>query len=846
MDVRCARCGIEYEFDDALISERGTMVRCTECGHQFRVHPNHVIPAEPDEWRVVTANGRTLVFRTLRELQQGISRGEVGRDATLLRGRLSPRPLGSIAELDPFFPTRPGPARQQSTLTGVAPPPAAPPPGAKASSSTGKVPVARVGLSTVKLPANEASAEATYPVGQRKTALGIGSPALGSTLPLPEPAEPKAPSEDPAHPEPPMPVVEFDESAAVNARTTSEPPTLRDGEAPSQATPGAKLAPQADSQIADKKAMAPPRPARRTRPTPGAGTNAAIVNAAVSAAQASEPPKFHKPSTEPPPAQRSANAQTLLSEGTVSDPVEPMVPDSAASRPLHAVRPPPPQSNVDDALHFRAESRPIEAPSSPRVAVAPAAFDAGPNIPTVPPLRVTNIEALGRAAAGTRQGAHVGRWLMVGLLGVLVTLIAVWSHYRQPPSSPNESANGAAAFERQLQAARDALRAGDLTLAHENLLSSQALGTKDPRWKTLTARYDIVRADMSWLAVRLADPNDVARLDALKRESSENVAQSLKALSAVENIAASDSDIAAARLDAQRLTGDLDKARETAASLKAGNPSADLAYSLASIELLQKDPQFKEVFDWLGQARAQDSGLGRAPVMLVLACVAGNRMENARAEVQRLKLAARSHPLLAEIEAYVRRADQARATEQAALADGGLAAATDAGEAIADIAHDGDFRTRLRRAVESLGRNELTRAEQLFRSVLAEHPKDTEALTGLGDVARRHGSTANAIAYYERVLSGNGQYLPALSALADVKWNSGDRAGAAALYRRIVDQVGESASYGQIAAQHLREMKEGTSPKSNSPSASEKTTTESKTPAAPPGIDTTDLPGKSP
>lgn len=53
MDVRCARCGIEYEFDDALISERGTMVRCTECGHQFRVHPSHVIPAEPDEWRVV-------------------------------------------------------------------------------------------------------------------------------------------------------------------------------------------------------------------------------------------------------------------------------------------------------------------------------------------------------------------------------------------------------------------------------------------------------------------------------------------------------------------------------------------------------------------------------------------------------------------------------------------------------------------------------------------------------------------------------------------------------------------------------------------------------------------------
>ena len=39
MDVRCGRCSTEYDFDDALVSERGTTVKCTNCGHQFKVYP---------------------------------------------------------------------------------------------------------------------------------------------------------------------------------------------------------------------------------------------------------------------------------------------------------------------------------------------------------------------------------------------------------------------------------------------------------------------------------------------------------------------------------------------------------------------------------------------------------------------------------------------------------------------------------------------------------------------------------------------------------------------------------------------------------------------------------------
>ena len=858
MDVRCARCGIEYEFDDALISERGTMVRCTECGHQFRVHPSHVIPAEPDEWRVVNASGRTIIFRTLRELQQGISQGDVGRDATLLRGRNPPRPLGSIAELDPFFPTRAGIARQQNTLTGVAPPAAAPPPGAKPPPTTGKVPVARVGLSTVQVPAAPVTEEAARPLGGRKTALGIGSPAPATELPLVYPektqgdrAEPAKSAEDVA-PAPPAP--DSEKPPVHKNRIVSEPPTLRDGEAPKPRTSTAKLAASGNKPADKTGSVPPPRPTRRTKPTPAGGMNAATLVSAVVPAESATTSTPEKPFTDPPAAQRAANVATQLSAQppTALEPTVPMSADDETSPNLRAVRRPAPDAtDAAEGLFFRAESKPIESPpSSPRTPAAQSEVDANPGtyIPTVPPMRLTHSQAL-RPAGVPVQGARVGRWLLVILLGALIALVAMWSHYRATEAGQNASVKSAADLQRHLQSAGDALQAGDLNQAHEHLQASQSLGARDTRWQILTARYDIVRADMNWLAVRLADPSDTSRVESLKRELAENLEQSTKALRLVEHLANAENEIVAARLDAQRISGEISKAHEAAAPLEGSNLSPDLAYALASVELMQERPRYKEVFDWLGLARAKDSGLGRAPVMLVLACVAGNRLESARAEVQRLKLASRSHPLLAEIEAFVRRvADQATTAEQAAVPDAGTAAAAEVteAEAIAEVTREGDFRLRLRRAVESLGRGELTRAEQLFRSVLAERPKDTEALTGLGDVARRRGNTTNAISYYERVLSGNSQYLPALSALADVKWKTGDKAGAAMLYHRIIDQVGESAGYGQNASQRLRELSESGNSKSSGQSESDKPSApEPAPPAASSNIDTTDLPGKS-
>lgn len=123
MDVRCERCGTEYEFDDALVSGRGTTVKCTNCGHKFKIRRSDGDYSE-DFWNVQTGDGRTLVFTSLRELQRAIQARLVDRTDTLSRGGLPPKPIGGIPELAPFFEQRdqtPRDGRRGGTLPPAPP-----------------------------------------------------------------------------------------------------------------------------------------------------------------------------------------------------------------------------------------------------------------------------------------------------------------------------------------------------------------------------------------------------------------------------------------------------------------------------------------------------------------------------------------------------------------------------------------------------------------------------------------------------------------------------------------------------------------------------------------------------
>ncbi|HCF62182.1 MAG TPA: hypothetical protein DFS52_29850, partial [Myxococcales bacterium] len=123
MDVRCDRCRTEYEFDDEKITEAGVTVRCTVCGHVFKVKKKALLvtmplkpgessaapdlppsnPEKPRDWKVRQANGNLFTFKELTTLQKWIVERKVARDDEISLTGESWKRLGDIAELASFF-----------------------------------------------------------------------------------------------------------------------------------------------------------------------------------------------------------------------------------------------------------------------------------------------------------------------------------------------------------------------------------------------------------------------------------------------------------------------------------------------------------------------------------------------------------------------------------------------------------------------------------------------------------------------------------------------------------------------------------------------------------------------
>ncbi|MFO0662120.1 MAG: zinc-ribbon domain-containing protein [Polyangiaceae bacterium] len=126
MYVSCERCGTEYEFDDALVSNRGTSVKCTQCGHEFRVFRGAQHDA-PERWRIRVQDGTVYEYREIRELQRAIASGLITPNDVLLRDGVAPRSMGMIPELESFFAQAGFSARTVPPVASITPTPTAPP-----------------------------------------------------------------------------------------------------------------------------------------------------------------------------------------------------------------------------------------------------------------------------------------------------------------------------------------------------------------------------------------------------------------------------------------------------------------------------------------------------------------------------------------------------------------------------------------------------------------------------------------------------------------------------------------------------------------------------------------------
>ena len=141
MDVRCEKCQTEYELDEARLKPGGVTVKCTNCGHMFKIRRrtntnvgttgerprtapgNDTVRARTDsvldettrvgdedgptsverQWLIRLENGEQKSCRELATLQQWIVACVVSRESLISRTGKTWKRLGDITELAQYF-----------------------------------------------------------------------------------------------------------------------------------------------------------------------------------------------------------------------------------------------------------------------------------------------------------------------------------------------------------------------------------------------------------------------------------------------------------------------------------------------------------------------------------------------------------------------------------------------------------------------------------------------------------------------------------------------------------------------------------------------------------------------
>lgn len=192
MRVSCERCSTEYDFDATLIARGGTRVRCTHCGHVFRLMPETEVS---ENWTVRTLDGDFIEIATIAELKSRIISREFAEDDEIRRGNEPWKPLGDIPELAAHFAAaRSHEPRQRASAPLPSPPLAT-------AKDTGKKTLLGIGLTPAdglsdegELSADEAITKEAPPEYHRTIQMQPGAipppvqkesedPALGATLP---------------------------------------------------------------------------------------------------------------------------------------------------------------------------------------------------------------------------------------------------------------------------------------------------------------------------------------------------------------------------------------------------------------------------------------------------------------------------------------------------------------------------------------------------------------------------------------------------------------------------------------------------------------------------------------
>lgn len=591
MDVTCERCSTAYEFDDALVSERGTTVKCTNCGHQFKVKRPQAAGA-PERWLVRTIDGRELEFKALRELQTAIAQTQISRDDVLLRGGSRPRRLGSIAELEPFF-IGAGPHPSHGTTMGLGDP-----------QRRQRTPTPH-GLGVAGLPGpqrTEGSVAIPLPTGPRELD-GLDD----ETSVMPPSLEPRT---APRRPLPSVP--------PPRPQRRSVPPAL-----PGAAYPGVVVSPAGAPQIPDGEA-ARPRNAefQRTLPVPlddALPPPARIPHVEIASASPFEPAtQLRVPSGPPSPGYGGVNddARGL-----------PPLPEPSQSSPSYSN----PRGSVP--------------PATPTPGIIRGSYS---NEDTYGEPRFSSLPS-----APQRTGA--ARWIVGFVVaGMLALAFATVGRKFLVPGGASTGPVADERIVTLLQEGEKSLLDGDIEAAQEQFAKASVLADRDARVATDLAHLASVRGDIAWLRVRLLPDGD-PDLGTAKRELDQAAERARKAAAVAAELAPNDPAVIRARIDALRFAGDVAGARKLVSSISAGSSQPDNALALAELDLAEAKPDWPTVIGRLRTALSGDQNLGRARAMLVYALARSGDVTAAKAELERIISLPRPHPLVRPIRAFVSR-----------------------------------------------------------------------------------------------------------------------------------------------------------------------------------------------
>lgn len=751
MDVTCEKCSTEYEFDDALVSEQGTSVRCTQCGFKFRVQKRGAASA-PELWVIRTVDGRELEYRSLRDLKGAISTGAVTREDVLSRGVGRPRRLASIAELDPFFSSlstrmtstsiglgdeqRP----RQRTPHGLGPPTSMPP-----SPTDGSI--------AIPLPAQLATS-GTQPMravtgDHQRTVPGRNIVQTG-VAGTPQNVAAAAAALDRLRSDPPP--------ASASLESTVEPSTRRRNEVAFADTH------VGDTAIAPSPPESEPTTVRKSLVTPTNGHGTVDVAASEIATR-----EVSRPPAPPPPAPQPA----VVSPAAVS-------PAAVAA---------PPDSPV-----------PVPAPAG-------HASDPGRGRQTPTPNEVRFSMVGDEGVDGPRMTAHSTRSpgssrLVIGLLlaGILAFgLVVVVQRFVLKPAPEQTAAPSDQRLDALLAEADKAFTDGDLDGAKEKLDKASALSETDPRLVRSLARLSNVRAEVGWLKLHVLPQNDPERSSAV-REYNEAVDKAQKLVAKAASTQPGDPQVIRAQIDNLRLRNDVVAARKLVDGVSAIAQEPETQLVLGALDLAEQNPPWATVIDRLSKAAQGEGNLGRARALLVYAFAASGDVKAAKAELDRLAGLPRAHPLEGPLRRFL---DRVAAGETPSLKVDELPAAsgvTPTPDATGDaVAFDTSIQA-MRAASDARSKGQLSRAEQIYQKVLDRDPNNSEAIAGLASIARAQGNTGRATILFQRTVDANPNFVPALLSLADLKWDGGDRASATALYNRVLQLVPNGPEAERIRA----------------------------------------------